>query len=157
MSNNTTQTRIRNVKPEDLDAVILMTENRRLQYQEYQPVFWRKAENSAQKALAFMEQLMSRGDTVFLVSERNGRVNGFLLATEIKAPPVYDPQGATFQIVDFCVLTPDLWEDSGRLLLSEARSILKQKGAAQIVVVCGDRDLPKAAMLRGEDLSIASS
>ena len=88
MSNNTTQTRIRNVKPEDLDAVILMTENRRLQYQEYQPVFWRKAENSAQKALAFMEQLMSRGDTVFLVSERGGRVNGFLLATEIKAPPV---------------------------------------------------------------------
>ena len=96
MSNNTTQTRLRNVESEDLDAVILMTENRRLQYQEYQPVFWRKAKNSAQKSLAFTEQLMTRGDTVFLVSECDGRVNGFLLATQIKARPVYDPKGATF-------------------------------------------------------------
>ncbi|WP_193171868.1 N-acetyltransferase [Nisaea nitritireducens] len=157
MSQTAPKAHVRLAETRDLDAVVLMTESRRIQYQEYQPVFWRKAKDSTEQAYEFLEKLLTWDKAVFLVSEQAGKVNGFLVATEVKAPPVYDPQGATYQVDDFCVISPDLWLVAGRPLLAETRRRVRERGAVQIVVVCGDRDIAKAELLRREKLSIASN
>ncbi len=149
--------RIRPASQPDLAHVPRMPEDRRVQYQEYQPVFWRKAEDSAVLAGDFMAKTLAREDVLFLVAESDERILGFLVATEISAPPVYDPGGPTYHVDDFCVLSPSLWSTVGKALLDHARHLLREKGVAQVLVVCGDLDQPKADMLRGERLTIASN
>ena len=149
--------RIRPASRPDLPPVTQMTEERRVQYQEYQPVFWRKAADSEALASDFMAEQLSREDLLFLVAEQRERILGFLVATEISAPPVYDPHGPTYHVDDFCVQAPDLWSTVGKALLDHARDMLRERGVAQIVVVCGDLDRPKAEMLRRERLTIASN
>ena len=105
--------RIRPASQPDLAHVTRMTEDRRVQYQEYQPVFWRKAEDSAVLAGDFMAKTIAREDVLFLVAESDERILGFLVATEISAPPVYDPGGPTYHVDDFCVLSPSLWSTVG--------------------------------------------
>ncbi len=59
-------------------------------------------------------------------------------------------------IDDFCVKSPDLWQDVGRKLLDEIIYQAKQRNVKQIVVVCGDHDFKKAGLLEKYNLSIAS-
>jgi len=59
-------------------------------------------------------------------------------------------------IDDFCVKNPDLWLSVGLQLLSEIISQAKQRGLAQILVVCGNHDLEKSQLLEKLDLSCAS-
>ena len=53
--------RIRPASRPDLPPVTQMTEERRVQYQKYQPVFWRKAADSAALAQADFEALDEHG------------------------------------------------------------------------------------------------
>ena len=71
--------------------------------------------------------------------------------------PVYAPGGDTYLVEDFCVVDLHHWLTTGEALLSHATTLIHEAGAAQIVVVCGDRDLAKAEILRRSDLTIASN
>lgn len=148
---------IRSASDRDVTAIVKMTEERRAQYQGYQPVFWRTAEDSTRHARGYMSAMIHREDVHFLVASQGPSVLGFLLATEIKTPPVYAPGGPTYQIDDFCVSEPPLWSTVGQALLRAAQAALREAGAAQIVVVCADEDEPKADMLRAAELTIASN
>lgn len=148
---------IRPATKRDLAAIVEMSEARRVQYQAYQPVFWKKAEDSARHALRYMGELVDRDGVHMLVAASEGELVGFLIAAEIRTPPVYAPGGTTYQIDDFCVSDPGLWSSVGRALLKEARRVLEREGAAQVVVVCGDADRPKADLLRSEELTVASN
>ena len=147
---------IRPAERRDLAAIVEMTEARRAQYQEYQPVFWRKAEDSADHALQHLRKMLGRDGVHVWVASFEGDPLGFLVAAEIRTPPVYEPGGPTYQIDDFCVSEPGLWPTVGRALLEEARTVLKREGVAQVVVVCGAADGPKSELLRSEELTIAS-
>ena len=149
--------RIRRVEPKDLDVVVSMTEERRDRYEEYQPVFWRKAEDSVRHARGYLASQIEEASAHFMVAEMEGEVLGFLLAKQMAAPPVYDPGGPTYQIDDFCVLSPGHWDTAGRALLRDVRRVLRERGVAQIVVVCGHADTEKARLLSEEQLSIASN
>ena len=148
---------IRAASAADLDAIVDMTEARRVQYEQYQPTFWRKARDSADRARAFLGGLVTEADCIFLVVESDDELLGFIVARPVPAPPVYAPDGKTFLIDDYCVRSPGLWSSAGTALLEWVTERARAEGAAQIVIVCADRDTSKADILRRANLSIASN
>ncbi len=148
---------VRKATNSDIEAAIGLAERARRQYQKYQPTFWRKAPDSVARTRTFFSELLSESGTYFLVAVEGRQQLGFLVARKLPTPPVYAPAGDTYLIDDFCVAEPHHWLTIGEALLSHATTLLHEHGAGQIVVVCGDRDLPKAEMLRRSDLTIASS
>lgn len=148
---------IRQVSPDDLNAIVGLSEEKRMQYEPYQPQFWRKAPDSAAKQLAFLQVQLQRENVIALVHERaDGLVDGFVIATLVPAPPVYAPGGLTCAIDDYWVAGGHDWQGTGTALLDEAARLAKQRGAAQVVVVTGARDEAKRAMLGQQEFSVAS-
>lgn len=143
---------VRLAAPVDLPAIIALTEQRRAQYQAYQPTFWRPAPNAAQAQEAFFQTLFDRKDHVFLVHEGDPGVDGFIIARIVPSPPVYAPGGSTCSIDDF--VAP--WPTPGETLLQAAIDWAKEQGAAQVVVVTAEKDEAKRSMLAECGLSIAS-
>jgi ribosomal protein S18 acetylase RimI-like enzyme len=148
---------IRRATASDLDAVIAIIESQRRQYQKFQPTFWRKAADSAAATKAFFTELLGEPPTYFLIATEGRQILGFLTARKVPAPPVYAPGGDTYLIDDFAVVEPRHWLAVGEALLSHASTLLHEHGAAQIVVVCADRDLAKVEVLRRSDLTVASN
>lgn len=140
----------------DLDAMAEMAEARRLSYERFEPLFWKKAATSLEMGKAFFAHLIAQADTICLLAEVEGRPAGFLIATAARVPPVVDP-GSTAMIDDFCVVRPEMWAEVGPALLGAARARLRERGFAQIVVVCGFKDQEKTAFLEAQDLSLAST
>ncbi len=148
---------IQEVQSGDIGAVVQLLEQRRKQYQVYQPVFWRKSADSAESTGPYLETLMHDPDAVFLVAIAKDEVVGFVIARKIDTPTVYSPGGATFVIDDFCVSNDKHWLSTGSELLNAVSTALRSRDVAQVVVVCGDRDLAKAEFLRRSGYSIASN
>ena len=147
---------LRRATNSDLQEIVELAEQRRLQYQQYQPTFWRKAEDSLEKHIVFLASLLEREDVIFLVHMNSGEIDGFIIADFVSAPPVYNPGGPTCRVDDFCTASASLWENVGQELLGEVLRLAKGHGAAQSVVVCGHQDESKRAMLAKFGYSIAS-
>ncbi|HEY6979869.1 N-acetyltransferase [Reyranella sp.] len=148
---------VRKASSSDIQAATGLVELDRRHRQKYQPVFWRKAANSAAATQEFLAKLLEEPGTFFLVATEGSQMLGFLVARKFPVPPVYDPGGDTYLIDDFCVLEPRHWLTVGEALLSHVSTLIHEHGAVQIVVVCADRDLAKVEMLRRSDLAIASN
>jgi ribosomal protein S18 acetylase RimI-like enzyme len=146
---------VREATRDDLDAAVSMIEMRRLAYQRLEPIFWKKADNSASISKSYFERLLSRPEVMFLLAEVAGEITGFLIAQPVPTPPVYDA-GPTAVIDDYCVADPSMWADAGMALLDEACKRLNERGIRQIVVVCGSGDTEKSAFLAMRKLSPAS-
>lgn len=144
---------IRSADPGDVEACVGMIEARRRLYETFEPRFWRKADHSAAMSAAFFGHLATDPGALFLVSESEAGVNGFLIAMAVQNPPVYAPGGPTAQIDDFCVADPSLFPTAGAALLDEARAQLKARGFTQLVVVCAARDAARTAFLESQSLS----
>lgn len=150
------QTVLRKATPEDVVAMVDLSERKRLEYQQFQPVFWRKAEDSRQKQIPFFEHLLHDEQTIAYVYEQAGALIGFIIARLQPAPPVYNPGGLTCMVDDFVVAEPDNWDTIGVSLLDEVNRVARERGAVQTVVVCGHLDMPKRGMLNQDGYSIAS-
>ena len=148
---------IRKARASDIEATVELVEHDRRQRQKHQPLFWRKAVKSAVATRAFLDKLLTEPGTLFLVAVEGSQMLGFLVARKFPAPPVYDPGGDTYLIDDFCVLEPRHWLTVGEALLSHASTLIHEHDGVQVVVICADRDLAKAEMLRRSDLTIASN
>ncbi|MEJ1967902.1 MAG: GNAT family N-acetyltransferase [Rhizomicrobium sp.] len=147
---------VRTATPADLDAAAAMAEARRVRYEAFEPVFWKRQPGSEALSRAWFAHLLARPETVFLVAEWGGSPTGFLIAVPTPAPPVYEA-GPTAMIDDFCVEDPALWASVGPPLLREARARLKERGFRQIVVISGAKDTEKKTFLAAEKLSPAST
>jgi GNAT superfamily N-acetyltransferase len=147
---------IRPARLSDAPAIVDLSEQKRTQYQQYQPTFWHKATDAREKQLSFFKHLIERNDVITLVYEQESEIEGFAIADFVNAPPVYDPGGPTCRIDDFCLASESQWEAVGSALLNEVQRIAKEQGAAQMVVVCAHRDAPKRTMLAAPGFSIAS-
>src|SRR4051794_11746834 len=107
---------IRKAGSADIARMVELSEQKRLQYQAYQPRFWRKAPDSREKQLLHFERIVAADRTIALVHEWDGGIDGFVIATLLDAPPVYDPGGLTSLIDDF-VVADEAWEIVGAALL----------------------------------------
>jgi hypothetical protein len=148
---------IRDAAPDDVADMVALAEARRRQYECWQPVFWKKAENSADVSVAFLGQLVVNPAVITRVAVQDGRLDGFLIAWKTPSPPVYAPGGDTFTVDDFCVRAPELWPTVGRALWDDCMAIARTAGWRQVVVVSGHLDAAKTAMLSQTGLTIASN
>jgi len=148
---------IRRATASDLDAVVAIIESQRRQYHKFQPTFWQRAADAAALTKTFFSRLLDEPGAYFLVAAESRPVLGFLIARRFQVPPVYQPGGDTYLIDDFAVSEPRHWLGIGEALLSHVSTLLHEHGGARIVVVCADRDLAKAEVLRRSDLTIASN
>ena len=131
---------IRPARAEDVLGMVALSEQMRLQYQDYQPQFWHKAGDSATTQALFFESQLQQENVLMSVWEQEGRLLGFVAGMLVPAPPVYDPGGLTFLIDDFVVEAEADWITVGRELLAGLESEARARGASQVVVMCGDRD-----------------
>jgi len=136
--------------------MIDLAAQKRIEYEAYQPVFWHPADDARMKRTPFFEYLLRQANVIALVHDDAGTIDGFVIASLVSAPPVYNPGGPACFVDDFTVAKSDQWEEIERGLLCEALRIAKERGAAQAIVVCGHLDESKRAFLRAEGLSIAT-
>lgn len=141
----------------DIAAMVALIEQRRIEYQAYAPVFWRKADNSAQMSTAYFAHLIEASTHTVLVAEANGQLLGFLIAFPTPVPPVFKPgPGPTAMIDDFYLASPDLWPSAGAALMDAVRAKAKEEDWSQLVAVTAHKDLPKTDFLAQQGLSLTS-
>jgi len=148
---------VRKAQSGDIESMAHIAELRRLHYQELEPVFWKKAENSEQIGKAFFRQLIEDSTTHMFVIDGEDGVTGFLIAKEARNPPVYNPGGSSYVIDDFALADPVTWSVQGKALLEHIQQYAKDNNWRQLVIVCGDQDNYKKAMLEEAGLRIASN
>jgi len=147
---------IRTATGDDVEALLVLAEAGRAEYERYAPTFWRKAADGKEKQRGYFQALLGKSDVIALVCENLGRIEGFLIATVGEAPPVYDPGSRVVVIDDFTVSDASQWDTLGAALLGHARERARELGANLSVVVCAHRDAPKRNMLRAGGFSLAS-
>ncbi len=147
---------IRPATTDDISRMVELSDLSRTRYAHYSPVFWRKAQGASEKQSLFFQAQLARDNIIILVSEEASGTEGFVIASLVDAPPVYDPGGKVCMVDDFMVSAPALWPTVGRALLTEATAQAKARGAVLSVVVCGHQDEPKRAMLNASGAAIAS-
>lgn len=142
----------------DIGSIVELSKAKRLAYEKAQPSFWKyRGEDGDNIQKKWFEELLAHKDHLMLTSEdEHAHILGFIIGKLMPAPEVYDPGGLTLMIDDFCVSLEDLWTTVGAKLIEHIRPLAKDKGAAQILVVCGAHDQPKRTFLMKQNLSIAS-
>jgi len=148
--------KIRDATLNDVPQMVLLSEAKRTMYETYQPVFWRKASDSAERQTTYFESLLLSEKHLSLVCESGQNLSGFLIGAVVEAPAVYDPGGKSCMIDDFCIAENAQWESEGRALLDGCRETASALGAVQFVVVCGKKDELKKKFLSDYDLTVAS-
>ena len=139
----------------DVEACVGIIQGYRQRLAAFEPRFWKPAANAAAMSTAWFGHLFATAP-VAIVAEEKDAVNGFLIATDIAAPPIFDIPGKTALIDDFMIADRARWHDVGAALLDDARRKLATDGYAQIIVVNAAKDVDKTAFLEKADLSIAS-
>lgn len=148
---------IRSAAPEDIPQMTSLAEQQRRDYEIFAPVFWRWAPDGVPRQAMYFERLLAQPNILAMVSEHNGGIDGFIIGCITPAPPVYDPGTQVCRIDDFCVVAPEKWKLTGRVLLEAVRASAAAQGAELSVVVCGHQDVTKGEMLRAAGFEIASS
>ncbi len=147
---------IRQATSADVAAMVALADQKRREYEQYQPQFWRVAKDAVARQIPYVESLLGRDNVIALVQEQQGVVNGFIIATLTPPPPVYDPGGLACVVDDYAVRETSDWTTVGQALLNEVERRARQRGAAVLVTICGHLDQPKRAMLQDSGASIAS-
>ncbi len=149
---------VRLARPDDVSAIVALAEEKRFQYAQYQPVFWRVAEDAVFQHRPFVANQVDRQDVITLVHEDSlGTISGFIIAIQVAPPAVYDPGGPSCYVDDFWVQGGRDWETVGIELLDAAIDRARREwGATQVVVVSGHLDHNKREFLTQQGLSIAT-
>ena len=140
----------------DVPEMVALAERKRGEQAREQPVFWRKAADSAAKHTRYVGNLLQRDGVFAFVHASEGTLDGFLIGVKLDAPPVVDPGGPTCLIDDFTVATSERWPDVGRALLEAARSEARLRGMVCMQVICGHHDIPKRAMRAAAGFPVVS-
>lgn len=148
---------VREATAADVERLVELADHRRHDYEPHAPVFQRPAANAREVHRPWLSQLVENAEVgTFVHEDHNGDVDGFVIISTVPAPPVYDPGGLSSLIDDFAVSSPEKWSTAGATLLNAASVWARQRGAVQVVVVCGPHDGPKRAVLQDAGLYVAS-
>jgi len=147
---------VRDARPDDVPCMVDMAAVKRDQYQEYSPVFWRPAAGAREAHRSFFEKIVASRDSICLVHDGGGVINGFIIGIVVSSPPVYNPGGKVCMIDDFVVSDPSLWSTVGVALRDETERRAAIVGAVLSVTVCGQRDKAKRQVLLESGSHVAS-
>jgi GNAT superfamily N-acetyltransferase len=147
---------IRTAKGADIPRMVAIAETKRVEYEGYSPLFWRKAPDSSPKQAVFFQRLLISSEVIALVAEAGDTLCGFIIGALTMPPPVYNPGGPVCIVDDFAVANPQDWDSVGAELLAAVEREAKARGAVLSVVVCPQRDEAKRAMLQKAGATVAS-
>src|SRR5439155_16284976 len=147
---------IRRAIQTDIPHMVAMAEAKRVEYEGYSPVFWRKAPDSSPKQEQYLQSLLASSDIMAFVTQPGDRVTGFIIGALTTPPPVYTPGGPVCIVDDFAVAAPEAWRTAGAALLAAIAQEARARGAVLMVVVCAQRDHAKRALLQEAGCSVAS-
>jgi hypothetical protein len=140
------QLRVRPAEVADLERMADLASEKRAAQASWEPNFWRVAERARELHPLYLRFLLTQPDVVASVSlTSGGEVDGFAIAR----------CGEACVIDDFNVARPELWSSAGRALLDDVLMGVRAHAARDLVIVCAERDLEKAAMLRTAGLAIS--
>jgi len=131
----------------DVPQMVTLIEAKRRQYEQYNPEFWKKAANSAALSKPWFTTMVTTPDWCVLCAMEGTEMLGFISARQVPVPPVYDA-GPACHVDDFMVRDADDWKSVGRALLDRFNTEARSRNWRQVIVVCGNLDEAKAAMLR---------
>ena len=146
---------IRQATESDIPRIVELSQQKRLEYARYQPVFWRPAADAEQRQLGFFRLLQQERDNILLVSEgTNEALDGFIIALPRTTLPMTDPALRVphgLHIDDYTVEHPELWDTVGRDLLAAAIKTHQDRiGTAPVInVLSGTHDRAKRKLLEG--------
>lgn len=141
----------------DIPSMVILSNQKRRQYENAHPQFWRYAGEQAEISQAkWFGELLSDEDHIMLIAQNNNAVVGFIIGQIIDSPAVYDPGGLTLMIDDFCVQSESDWKSVGKFLVRDIKALSLTKGVSQVLVVCGAHDANKRNFLRNMGLTVAS-
>ncbi|MEL7480096.1 MAG: N-acetyltransferase [Pseudomonadota bacterium] len=123
---------VRDAITADVEGVVDLLENKRLELEAWEPRFWRKSSSSTDISKAFLSALIEDEHSTLLVAEVYGSIVGCLQFKPTFVPPVYDPSGTTWMVDDFVVSDGD-WSGVGAALLKELRVRTIDKSDGQLV------------------------
>jgi GNAT superfamily N-acetyltransferase len=147
---------IRKATEADIPQMVAIAETKRIEYEGYSPIFWRKAPDSSPKQELFFQRLLTSPDVIALVAEVDTMLSGFILSAVTIAPPIYNPGGSVCIIDDFALAKSQDWDSIGAGLLAAVEREAKARGAVLSVVVCPQRDQAKRALLQKAGAAVTS-
>jgi GNAT superfamily N-acetyltransferase len=148
--------KIREAKLEDVEAMVGLSEAFRTTLAGYNPVFWPKAEDSAEKQAIWFRILVPLDDVLALVADEDGGLRGFVIGRLQQAPPVYATDGPACLIDDFCVASDGEWPSVGGELLAEIERRARERGAGVSVVICPHLGAAKRAFLAERGFAVTT-
>ena len=137
--------------------MVAIAETKRVEYEGYSPVFWRKAPDASPKQERYLQSLLTGTDVIALVAQVGDRLAGFAIGALTTAPPVDNPGGPVWIVDDCAVASPAAWRGVGGALLAAMSQEAQARGAVLMVVVCTQRDQTKGALLQEAGGSVASA
>jgi GNAT superfamily N-acetyltransferase len=147
---------IRRAVDTDIPDMVAIAAAKRIEYQGYSPVFWRKAPDASSRQEHYFQALLHDPNLIALIAAGEETLAGFVIGALTTAPPIYNSGGPVCLIDDFAVADPTHWPTIGAALFEAMQREAKGRGAVLIVVVCAQRDEAKRTLLRAVGLSVAS-
>ena len=147
---------IRGAIETDIPHMVAMAEAKRVEYEGYSPVFWRKAPDSSPTQERYLQSLLTNPDIIALVAQAEDGLAGFIIGALTLPPPVYTPGGPVCIVDDFAVAAPEAWRATGAALLTAIAQEAQARRAVLLVVVCAQRDDAKRALLQEAGCTVAS-
>ena len=131
---------IRKAVADDISAMVALSDRDRTHREKVDPEFFRKNPAGAQFQAYFFKNQLESDRIIAAVDEDAGQLRGFVIATIMQAPPVYDPGGLTVLIDDFTVADENEWTSVGLALLQYVKTESKVRGAVGMVTICARGD-----------------
>lgn len=145
-------------RPDDADIAADFAAEKRAEYEEYSPVFWRRAADGREKHQPFLRQCIGSNDYAAFTAERGNAIGGVILGNRRGAPPPFHTDSEpTWFVDDFYVARPELWETVGKALLDRLTEEASSNGAERLVAVGAHRDTPKRSFLLDAGWAVAAA
>src|SRR5262245_37357048 len=100
---------IRRAIEADIACIVAIAEAKRVEYEGFSLVFWRKASDSSPKQELFFQRLLTAADVIALVVETEASLLGFVIGVVTTVLSVYNPGGLVCIVDDFTVANPTEW------------------------------------------------
>lgn len=133
---------------DDVPQIVQLCEKNRKRLQSYSPVFWRKAEDSAERQTPYLQYLVESKAQEVLVHRSGSRVDGVIVGDIRGGAPPYELRGRCCYTDDFAVAEPDQWATNGHWLLYRLLHEKLAEGVSFSQVICPRGDSAKSRMLR---------